>query len=179
MKNTKTYWFMPFIKYNPDDYEEWLEQKAAEGWHPVKVQQISSIAMKFEKGEPKLYRYVADMQAVHRKDYRPTYEAFGWEHMGQMSSMHLWRREYEVDRPEAFTDAASKRARSKRFGYAVSFSFVLFTLAFIALAVLLGVLYPKLDADDVAQFIVGIVLTALFAVPLGIITFDLLKKKPK
>ncbi len=123
---TKTFWLTAFRYVEPAEYEQWFEQLAAKGWHPVKVGQWSSIAMRFSQSEPKKYRYVVDMQAFPKKEYKRMYEEFGWEFVGQMASMMVWRREYENERPESFSDAPSRKARNKRFIGAVAVSFILF-----------------------------------------------------
>ncbi len=134
MTEKALYWLTPFRYVVPADYENWFEEKAAAGWHPVKVGQWSSIAMRFTKSTPKRYRYVVDMQAVPRKDYRRTYEEFGWEFVGQMASAMVWRREYDGERPESFSDAQSRRGRNKRFFWAVSVSGFLFAAGALAAA---------------------------------------------
>lgn len=128
----KTYWFSAFKYVVPADYEQWFEQLAAKGWHPVKVGQWSSIAMRFEEGEPKTYRYVADMQSFPKPEYMQMYKEFGWEFVGQMASMMVWRREYSGERPESFSDASSRKSRNKRFIGAASVSFVMFLVGAIA-----------------------------------------------
>src|SRR5665648_303672 len=80
-----------------------------------RVGQCSSIRMTLQDGGPATYRYVVDVQGRPRLDYLTTYQDFGWEHLGRTSNIHLWRRAYDGARPEAFTDADSLRARSRRF----------------------------------------------------------------
>ncbi len=145
MNQEKRYWMTPFRYVVPADYESWFEEKAAAGWHPVKVGQWSSIAMRFAKSTPKKYRYVVDMQAAPKKDYRRIYEEFGWEFVGQMASARVWRREYDGERPESFSDLQSRRGRNKRFFRAVSVSCFLFAAG--ALAAAGAVLFAPLDAE--------------------------------
>lgn len=158
MKQLKTFWLTPFTHVVPADYEDWFEKLAKEGWHPVKVGQWSSIAMRFAKAEPKTYRYVADMQALPKKDYRPTWEEFGWEYVGQMASMHVWRKQYTDVRPESFTDSASRQDRNRRFIFAVSVSFVLFLAAAIGFGAALFMGWFDNVPDGRIQ---GILITAL------------------
>ncbi len=168
----KTRWLTAFRYVVPADYENWFEHMAADGWHPVKVGQWSSIAMHFEKGTPKTYRYVADIQPMPKKDYRQIYEEFGWEFVGQMASMMVWRREYTDERPESFSDAASRRDRNKRFIGAASVSFILFTLG--ALASLGATVFAQLP--DAKRLELGIETAFLFvlAIAMGLV---LLKMK--
>ncbi len=125
MKNIRRYWLTPFKYVVPADYENWFEELAAAGWHPVKVGQWSSLAMRFAQGAPRKYRYVVDVQPTPRRDYMRAYEDFGWEFVGQMASVFVWRRVYDGERPESFTDAPSRRGRNRRFIWAVSLSFAM------------------------------------------------------
>ena len=134
MTDKNVQWLTPFRYVVPADYENWFEEKSAAGWHPVRIGQWSSIAMRFAKGSPKKYRYVVDMQPVPKKDYIRTYQEFGWEFVGQMASAMVWRREYDGERPESFSDAQSRRGRNKRFIGAASVSFIMFTLGALAAA---------------------------------------------
>jgi hypothetical protein len=167
MTETKVYWLTPFRYVVPADYENWFEEKAATGWHPVKVGQWSSIAMRFAKGVPKKYRYVVDMQPAPKKDYRRTYEEFGWEFVGQMASAVVWRREYGNERPESFSDAPSRRGRNKRFFWAVSLSCFLFALG--ALASTGAVLFAPLDAERRLELWIMTAFCAVSAVALGLV----------
>lgn len=88
----------------PSDYEAWFEQMAAEGWHIDTIKQWDSVFIKFHRGIPKQYRFVYDPQVSPRKDYIPFYEQFGWEHLGCMASAHIWRMEFDGERPQAFSD---------------------------------------------------------------------------
>lgn len=167
MKNKKVIFFSAFKNVVPADYERWFEDLAAKGWHPVKVGQWSSIAMQFEKSEPGKYRYVIDMQIAPKKDYMQTYEAFGWEYVGQMASAHVWRKRYSDERPESFSDAPSLVARNKRFLVAIYVSFTIFLLG--SLAFVAGALYSDLSSSDRLQFALAAGLFFTLAILLGIV----------
>ena len=94
MKNTKTVWFSAYRWVVPADYEAWLETLAKQGWNLQRIRQWDSIRMTFHKTEPKQYRYVFDLNAFPKKDYKATYQQFSWEFMGQMASCFIWRKEY-------------------------------------------------------------------------------------
>lgn len=173
MKQDKRYWLTPFRYVVPADYENWFEEKAAAGWHPVKVGQWSSIAMRFTTSAPKKYRYVVDMQAAPKKDYRRMYEEFGWEFVGQMASAMVWRREYDGERPESFSDLQSRRGRNKRFFWAVSVSFFLFAAG--ALATVGAVLFAPLDAERTLELVIMTAFCVAAAVALGLVMARLRK----
>ncbi len=166
MKNRKVFFCSALRYVVPADYECWFEELAAAGWHPVKVGQWSSIAMRFEKSEPGKYRYVVDMQSAPKKDYKQTYEEFGWEYIGQMASAHVWRKKYTDERPESFSDAPSREARNKRFIAAISVSFIIFFLGALAFAA--GALFSDIASSDRLQFGIAAALFSLFAILLGL-----------
>ena len=148
MKEKKAVWFSAFTNVVPAEYEKWLEGMEAQGWHLERIGQWSSIRMVFRRDKPRKYRYVYDMQAFPKEDYAATYQAFGWELMGRMASSFIWRKPYETERPEAFTDAESLERRGKRFAAAASISMVAF---WAVLAVMLAVLIfdiGKMSFDD-------------------------------
>ncbi len=174
---TKTFWFTAFRYVVPADYEQWFELKAAEGWHPYKVGQWSSIAMRFTEGKPKKYRYVADMQPFPKKEYMQMYEEFGWEFVGQMASMMVWRREYENERPESFSDISSRKARNKRFIGAVAVSFVLFLVG--ALVSFGALILAKLPADKQLDLGVSSAFFFIIAVLFGAVMLRMRKNIEK
>jgi hypothetical protein len=151
---------MPFRKAVPADLEQWFEARAAEGWAATRLGQWSSIRMRLHRAEPAAYRYVVDMQAISRPDYVPMYEDFGWEHVGQMTGMHVWRRCYSGLRPEAFTDEASKRARTTRVATAAGFVGLLLVVGGVAEAVAAatGVFEP---VDMLVAVLVGLMGVAI------------------
>ena len=135
MKNTKTVWFSAYRWVVPADYEAWLETLAKQGWNLQRIRQWDSIRMTFHKTEPKQYRYVFDLNAFPKKDYKATYQQFGWEFMGQMASCFIWRKEYTGERPESFTDQDSLTRRNKRVRNAVLACFLIALLGLIGAAV--------------------------------------------
>ena len=165
MKNTRLYWLTPFKYVVPADYEDWFEKLALHGWHPVKIGQWSSIAMRFTKGEPKRYRYVVDMQPSPKKDYTRIYGEFGWEFVGQMASAYVWRREYDDERPESFSDLPSRRSRNSRFFWAVAVSFIIFALG--ALATVGAIFFAPLTPERRLELVFEAVFCALAAAALG------------
>ncbi len=137
MIDRKIVLFSAFRYLLPSDYENWLERMAAEGWHINHFRQWNSIVMTFIRGEPKKYRFVYDPQVSPRKEYIATYEQFGWEYLGRMASAHLWRMEYEGERPEAFSDQASTVKRNRSNIAAVSVSFTIFLVTVLVVGILL------------------------------------------
>lgn len=154
MKDKKTKWFTAFTNVVPAEYELWFENMEAQGWHIKKIGQWSSIRMAFYRERPRKYRYVVDMQAFPKKDYKETYKQFGWELMGQMASSFIWRKEYEGERPEAFTDPESLEKRGTRTARAASVSMVMFWVIAVVIAIVLAVEYSKMPASTSMQLII-------------------------
>lgn len=179
MKNKKIKWLTTFRCVVPVDYERWFEELAQKGWSPQKISQFSSIAMTFAKTEPKKYRYVFDLQAMPKADYKATYEAFGWEFVGQMASAFVWRKQYEKERPESFTDNETRIARSKRFTVAVFSSFILFFFASLIILACVVWNFNKLVIGELLQFILGLLLSGGFAVYLGYVVRKISKNRDK
>jgi len=130
MKTKKVVWLSAFKHVIPADYENWLEEMALQGWNIDRIGQWSSIRLVFMRTPPKKYRYVYDIQPNPKKDYRATYEQFGWECVGIMASCFIWRKEYSDERPEAFSDMQSIKDRNKRVVRASSVSLFPFPFPF-------------------------------------------------
>ena len=165
MSEIKKVWIPAFRYVFPADFENWMETMEAEGWHVDHVGQWDSLLMTFKRGEPKKYRFVYDIQPIVRKDYKDTYKQFGWEFVGQMASVYLWRMEYTDKRPDAFSDAESIAARNKRNVLAASVSFFIFLICSLAAAVFLVFFPGVLSHGDRVQIfwamMLGWVMTAL------------------
>lgn len=159
MKTKKRFFWSVFRKVVPADYETWFEKLALEGWHPQNIKHISSFVMSFIKGAPKKYRYVVDLQAIPKDNYILTYKDFGWEFVGQMSSIFIWRKEYTNVRPEAFSDKENIKNRNRRFTKAISFSLAIFTIASFVISACFLVNMSRLDFGGIVQFILGLVIS--------------------
>ena len=113
----KTAWLAPFFHPTPSRLEDWLEAQSAEGWQPRDLDDMSAVRMHLQNSKPATLRYVVDPQQGADDDYRATYEDAGWTYVGELSSLHVWRRRYMGERPEAFTDNSSRRARDRRLAW--------------------------------------------------------------
>lgn len=177
MKNKKIVFFPAFRYIIPADFEVWLEEMALKGWQIDHIGQWSSLIMTFRRGESKKYRFIYDLQAVPRKEYQLTYEQFGWEHVGQMASVHIWRQEYTDQRPEAFTDQESIAQRSQRILTAISVSIVICLLTAILMTIPLisaqGVRLP----GEIAQLIIAIGVCVVFAILLVLVIIKIYRNR--
>jgi len=158
-------WLVPYRYPAPADLENWLEDHARRGQVLTRVGQWSVFRMTLQDGGPATYRYVVDVQGRPRPDYLTTYQDFGWEHLGRTSNIHLWRRAYGGARPEAFTDADSLRARSRRFEIPVA---VVAALCAVG-AVVQVVVGFAMDATDLTEHVLTGGMLAVMAVGLGLV----------
>ncbi len=177
MKDRKVVLLPAFRHVVPADFERWLEKMASEGWHIDRINQWSSLVMVFKRGVPQKYRFVYDLQAVPRKDYRAIYEQFGWEYLGRMASVFIWRKAYRETRPEAFSDRESLINRSRRTAAALSFSFYLFLLTTLILGVVL--LKGTLAGSEAAQAALGLALSLAFTFYLGGAMLKIIKNRER
>lgn len=113
----KSAWFAPFRHPTPERLEDWFEAQAALGWQPTELGDMSAIRLHLHRRKAARVRYVVDPQQEVDDDYRATYEDAGWEYVGELTSLHVWRRRYKGERPEAFTDHSSRRARDRRLAW--------------------------------------------------------------
>ena len=135
-------WFSPSRYFDPTDYERWFENLALQGFHP-QITPFSFIAMRFAKGDAQKYKYVVDVQAFPKGEYVSTYTSFGWELVGKMANMFIWRKAYEDKKPEAFSDRDSMAKRNARLAKAMTFSTVAAFLASILFWVGFAVTLPE------------------------------------
>ncbi len=101
-----------------------------------------------------------------------------------MSNIFVWRKEYEGEKPQSFTDRDSLERRNKRFVYAISFAFILFILTALVFATLtalhlLGVTSPKEAVDFWVDRVLPIVLSGTFAWYLGYVISKIKKNKAR
>ena len=177
MSDKKIELFSAFRHLLPADYENWLEQMAVEGWHIDHFGQWSSVCMTLQRGEPKKYRFVYDPQVSPRKEYIATYEQFGWEYLGRMASAHIWRIEYEDERPQAFSDREGLVDRNRRNLIAVAVSFFIFLVAVIAIGLALGFASDTLSAGDRTQLVIAEIFFGVIWLALGYIMFLMWKNR--
>lgn len=177
MSTTRAFWLIPFRHVVPADLERWFEQRAAEGLVADRIRQWSSIRMLLTRRAPATYRYVVDVQAAPRSDYRATYEDLGWEHVGQMASIHVWRRGHTGQRPEAFTDATSATGRNLRFAVAAGAAAVLFLLVALVLAIVAGV--ADVTANESVQLWLASGVTGVVGIAVAVATFVIARARDR
>lgn len=161
----------------PSDYEAWFEQMAAEGWHIDTIKQWDSVFIKFHRGIPKQYRFVYDPQVSPRKDYIPFYEQFRWEHLGCMASAHIWRMEYDGERPQAFSDQEGLAERNRHNITAASVSFFLFLAAVIVLSLAAGFAADSLSVGARNQLIAAATVFGAIDLALGYVLIQMWKSR--
>lgn len=167
MSTTATSWLVPVRHASPDDLELWLEKKAANGEILNRVEPWSPLRMSFDKAEPARYRY-----ALERRDkpvpalYFTAREEMGWESVGSLSNIHVWRRAYAGERPAGFIGEDLGR-RAALVGIGLSAIAVIALIAAVALGLVAGltdIATPRdfwIPAAVFAAIAVGTGITAL------------------
>ncbi len=170
---TKTSWFAPFTHPTPERLESWLEREASNGWEPREFGDMSAIRMRLHQTKAAKVRYVVDPQQSVDDDYLSTYQDAGWQYVGELSSLHVWRRRYKDARPEAFTDGASRRARDRRLAWATG-ALGAFVLVGAVARVALGVANIGASSED---WVLEAGVLALIGVPLLAVTAVLMRRR--
>lgn len=171
--STKSAWLAPFLHPTPERLEGWFEAQAAQGWQPTALGDLSAIRLHLTKGKGVRMRYVVDPQQHADADYRATYEDAGWEYVGELTSLHVWRRRYKGERPEAFTDRTSRAARDRRLAWVTGIVGAL-ALVGLVIRIALGVTGVGASSED---WVLEAGLLALIGVPLVAVTAALLRRR--
>lgn len=111
MKNV--FKILPITRTLPEDYEKWLENYEANGWH-LKNISLGGWIHHFIKGQPQKIRYCYDYQSKKRKDYETVFKDVGWELVYYRFGAYTWRIKYDCQRPDAFSDNSSIIERNRR-----------------------------------------------------------------
>lgn len=91
--------------------------------------------------------------------------------------LQLWRKSYDDQRPESFSDAETWAARSKRFVTAISFTLIMFLLTFLTLLICFLLKMDTLNASHTFQFVLGLILSGGFSAGLLAIMRAIWKKR--
>lgn len=169
----RTAWFTAFAHPTPARLEDWLELQAAHGWEPRELDDMSAIRMHLQATKPAKVRYVVDPRQKVDGSYLATYQDAGWKYVGELSSLHVWSRRYKGDRPEAFTDRPSRRARDVRMAWATGTVGALAIIGALT-RVLLGIAGTGKSAED---WPLEAGLLALVGIPLVAVTVTLMRRR--
>ena len=116
MENTIIRKFKWFWGWADEKEEAWLGEMARQGWHLREL--VFPTVYEFEQGEPKEVAYRLDYNAIGRKErenYLQLFADAGWEHVGEVSGWHYFRKEVQPGETlEIFTDNESKIEKYKR-----------------------------------------------------------------
>lgn len=118
---TTTGWLAPTRHLSPDSFELYLERQAARGRHVADIDALSPVRLRFDTGAPATVRYVLDRRAHPAPvDYFAFREERGWEHVGVLGDLHVWRQPYDGARPAGFIgDDVYRRASTLSVALAV------------------------------------------------------------
>lgn len=113
MNEIKTAWHW-WWGWNPENIENWLEAMDKKGWNLFKVD-FNYIRFKFEKGESRKIRYCIDYQINVQDNYFELFKEDNWELIGHKATpWYIWRKSYEDERPNIYTDTKSLIERNNR-----------------------------------------------------------------
>ena len=110
---------------------------AADGQHVVTVG-FAQTVFGFAQGEPRKTRYCVDYQSRPSTEYMTMISDDGWELVDKSAGWLMWRKDYEGERPEIYTDKQSLIDRNRR---------LLITLSIVASPQILMLLMYLLDSD--------------------------------
>lgn len=110
---TMVRWFW-WANWSTEKFEQWLEEKAAQGWHLVKADRLL-LRCHFRRSEPKKVRYCVDYPGEITDEYYTIFEDAGWELAASGLGWYVWRYEYTGERrPELFNDVQPLIERNNR-----------------------------------------------------------------
>ncbi len=141
MKEVKKVWHW-WWGWNTPKVENWLEEMEKNGWNLTKVD-LFQIRFSFKKGKGRKMRYCWDYPAMPGDNYFELFKEDGWESMdNKMGPWFIWRKPYEDERPNIYTDTKSLIERNNRQIRTVIFG-VLVTLFLIALVSIANFSFSK------------------------------------
>jgi len=112
MKEVKTVWRM-WEGWNIEKLENWLEEMEQKGWSLFKLD--FNMRFKFRKAESRKIRYCIDFQSNVDDNYFEIFKDYGWELVdNKVGQWLIWRKSYENERPNIFTDTKSLIERNSR-----------------------------------------------------------------
>jgi hypothetical protein len=112
MKEEKTVWHW-WTGWEIEKFENWLEEKEREEWNLSKVDYI--LRFRFEKGESRKMRYCVDYQNSVEDNYFELFKEDGWVLVDEkIAPWYIWRKSYEDERPNIYTDTKSLIERNNR-----------------------------------------------------------------
>lgn len=113
MKDVMTTWKW-WWGWNPEKIENWLEEMEKNGWNLIKID-FNYLRFKFERGESRKIRYCVDYQNKVDNNYFEILKEDGWELVGGKSiPWYMWRKSYENEMPNIYTDVTSLMERNNR-----------------------------------------------------------------
>lgn len=130
MKDIKIVWHW-WWGWNTEKVENWLEEMEKKGLNLIKVD-FAQYRYTFKKGKVRKMRYCFDYPAYVKDNYFEIFSEDGWESMdNKMGPWFIWRKPYEDERPNIYTDTKSliektgRQIRTVIFGVLVTL-FLLF-----------------------------------------------------
>jgi hypothetical protein len=112
MNDIKTVWRW-WVGWKIEELENWLEEMEQNEWSLFKFD--FNLRFKFKKGESRKIRYCIDFQSKVNDNYYEIFKEDSWELVDNKSGIwFIWRKPYEDERPNIYTDTKSLIERNNR-----------------------------------------------------------------
>jgi len=113
MGEVKTVWHW-WWGWNTQKVEYWLEEMERKGWNLTKVD-FAQVRFSFKKGKVRKMRYCWDYPSMPGENYFELFKEDGWESMdNKRGPWFIWRKPYEEERPNIYTDKKSLIEKNNR-----------------------------------------------------------------
>lgn len=155
--------FKWFWAWQDEQEEAWLERMSREqGLHLASISPFGVYT--FHVGAPRPMVYRLDYQYLKGQDqpsYLQLFQDAGWEHVGEMSNWHYFRRPEVAGQPrEIFTDPESKAAKYRRL---IPFVFIACMLLASQLNSDVYARYPTIAMEVIRLLLFSILLVLLYS----------------
>ena len=142
MKEVKTVWRW-WWGWNTEKIENWLEEMEKKGWNLIKID-LFQTRFTFKKGKSRKMRYCWDYPNYTGDNYFEIFKEDGWESMdNKMGPWFIWRKPYDDERPNIYTDKKSLIEKNNRQIRTVIFGVVV-TLILLAIVLIVNFSLSKL-----------------------------------
>jgi Protein of unknown function (DUF2812) len=104
--------------WNSEKIERYVEDMAQNGWR-LSHASNTLVVLDFQESAPQKVRVCVDYQRKLTQEYTNVFEDAGWERFGRTPGWIMWRKAYQTERPEIYSDTQSLRERNRRVALTV------------------------------------------------------------
>ena len=153
--------FMSLRKVVPSDLEYYLEQQASNGKMLKPVGESGFLFYEFYDAAPTKCKYVVDVSALPKALYIETLINDNWEYLGRTLNCYVWRKCYEQERPNDFSDKECKRKHCLRMG--LGFAVAALVCLILLFALIWGCMFEH--RNGINSHIMMYVIEAIIQIP--------------